>query len=341
MPEHDDPLWNPHAPADVDLRRLESLLAPYSARSRGLNTRLPRLPRLLPLRRPARAKRWLLAVAASLLMLCAVGYLLHGYRLHWESGQAWTLSGGVLGGARFAPGESLETGPGERVELSVARIGELTLSPESRLGLIVTEPGRHRVRLDRGHLRARIWAPPGYFGVHSGAAEVIDLGCDFDLHVAEDRSGRVVVNSGWIVYRIGEHERLVPAGHGLSFDAIRPGTPLRDDAPPALRDLLKRFDALNHAGEADRRALDKLADALAMSARDADAFTLLSVLSQRPELAAGPIYPRLAAALGVSANDVAHRQGWIAGKSEPRNAWWALLPTQPKQWWRNWRDLFD
>jgi hypothetical protein len=49
----------------------------------------------------------------------------------------------------------------------------------------------------------------------------------------------------------------------------------------------------------------------------------------------------LAAALGVSADDPVHRQGWIAGEHPPRNAWWDLLPTQPKQWWRNWRDLFD
>lgn len=330
MSEHDDPLWNPCLPADPALRRLESLLAPYSARTRGLQARLPRLPR------PAR-RRWPLALAASLLLVCTAGYLLHAHRLHWDTGRAWAMRDGA--GASLAPGEYLETGAGERVELRVARIGQLTLSPGSRLGLLATGPGRHRVNLERGHLRARIWAPPGYFGVHSGAAEIIDLGCDFDLFVAADRAGRVVVRSGWIVYRIGGHEQLVPAGHVLRFDAERPGTPLREDAPKAVRELVGRFDQLLGVASPESEAVHEVAEALAGQARDADAFTLLSMLSRRPDLAAGPLYPRLAAALGVPVDDADHRQRWAAGEVAPRVAWWARLPTQPKQWWRNWRDV--
>lgn len=157
--------------------------------------------------------------------------------------------------------------------------------------------------------------------------------------MAADRSGRVIVRSGWIVYQIGAHERLVPAGHVLTFDNSRPDTPLREDAPPSVRDLVGRFDAFQKAADPDTEALKVVAEALAIAARDAVAFTLLSILSQRPELAAGSLYPRLAAALGVSADDDRHRQRWIAGEAEPQSAWWKKLPTQPKQWWRNWRDL--
>jgi len=330
MSDHDDPLWSPGLPADPALGRLESLLAPYSAQRRGLQDRLPRLPR-------SGRRRWPLALAASLLLISTAGYLLHAHRLHWDSGRAWTMRDGA--GAGLAPGEYVETAAGQQVRLSVARIGQLTLSPGSRLGLLTTGPGRHRVSLERGHLRARIWAPPGYFGVHSGAAEIIDLGCDFDLFVAADRSGRVVVRSGWIVYRIGGHEQLVPAGHVLRFDAERPGTPLREDAPPAVRELVGRFDQLLGGASPAPAALHEVAGALALQARDADAFTLLSMLSRRPELAAGPLYPRLASALGVPGDDADHRQRWVAGEFAPRVAWWARLPTQPKQWWRNWRDV--
>lgn len=336
MHEHNDPLWDPRLPGDAQLNRLESLLAPSSAGARGLGQRMPRIPSPAPLRR-----HWPLALAASLLLCAVAAYLLHGLRLHWDEGRAWTLSSELQGSGQIAPGDVLATSAAETVELSVARIGRVVLSPMSRLSLLGTGPSRHRVRLDHGHLRARIWAPPGYFGVHSGTAEIIDLGCDFDLWVETDHSGRVAVRSGWIVYRVGGHERLVPAGHVLEFDARRPGTPLREDAPPAVRELVREMDALLAAASLDSLRLNALSVELAGTARDAEAFTLLSLLSQRPGLAAGPLYPRLATALKVPVDDPVHRQSWIAGEQAPRNTWWKLLPTQPKQWWRNWRDLFD
>lgn len=335
MSEHNDPLWDPRLSGDPSLRELERTLAPYSAAARGLQS----LPVPAPARRNRR-RRWPLALAASLLLSVTLGFLAHHYRLSWAQDRPWEVEQGTGQIAWLSPGESITTDT-HTATLSVARIGSVRLAPQSTLRLLQTGPDRHRVVLESGHLRARIWAPPGYFGVRSGSAEVIDLGCEFDLWMQPDRSGRVTVHSGWIIYRLGGEERAVPAQHSLTFDSQRPGTPLRDDAHQPLRERVIQFDRLLANVATDPAELDVIAAELAALARDDDAFTMLSLLTQRPELASGPLYPRLAEALGLEGIDEHHRRRWSAGDPAVRHAWWERLPTQPKQWWRHWRDAFD
>nr|WP_282452956.1 FecR family protein [Lysobacter sp. CAU 1642] len=288
-----------------------------------------------------RRRRWPLAVAAALLACAVLGPVLHAYRLHWQDGAAWSVRGADSVREALAPGGTLRTGAGQRLEVSIARIGALWLSPDSQLAMLRTAPGGHRVRLDHGHLRARVWAPPGYFGVNSGQAEVIDLGCDFDLWVEDDRSGRVAVRSGWIVMRLAGVEQTVPAGHVLHFDATRPGIPLRDEAPAPLGEVIGKLDAGLASGALTPAERGDLVAAILAGAEDADAFTLLSLLTRHPDLAAGPLYPRLAQALGGAQIEPAHRQRWVEGDAEAMHAWWRKLPVPPKQWWRYWRDGFD
>lgn len=333
MTPRDDALWDPALPADAELQQLQDTLACFGARARGLETRLPALPRTRP--RAAWLRRVAFAGVAAIVLLQA-GHL---YRLAWSDGTPWRVrsvdAAGVQALGTLAPERTLTTGAADSADIDVARIGRIALSPQSTLRLLETRSGRHRVELQSGHLRARIWAPPGYFAVTDRQAEVIDLGCDFDLWKRPDGSGRVLVRSGWVAYRVGAEDVLVPAGYAMHFSAEHPATPLRPQAATAFATAVQALDAA--LLRADAQAADAAAQIAADSAQDADAFTLLSLLSRHPGLAHGALYPRLAQALNATA-EPGHRAAWASGETAAVQAWWERLPTQPKRWWTHWRD---
>lgn len=333
MNERDDPLWNPDAPADGDLERIRRLLGPYGVGARGAT-----VPAFAPPRRRRRAWRWALAAGVAVLLLGG-GYR---YRLAWTPGGSWTAvrseGAAIAGETRLSPGQRLDTARSESATISVARIGRIRLSPDSGLRLVETAAGMHRVVLEHGHMRARIWAPPGFFAVRADDAEVVDLGCDFDLWKGLDGSGRVFVRSGWVSYRIGRDEILVPEGHALRFARGRAWTPLRTDAPAGFARAVRDLETAIASAGAVSPAIDGAAKRVAEAARDRDAFTLLSLLTRWPFLARTGLYPRLGAALDAGRGSDRHRQAWAAGDQDAMDAWWKKLPRQPKRWWVNWMD---
>ncbi len=334
----DDALWIPELDTDPELRRMQALLSPFSVRSRGLTLRPNRQ---ISRRNRARRVAWtLVALATACALVMGVGI----HRLAWQSDKPWGIvtldTGGQSTSGALAPGSMVTTGVGETVKLAVARIGELTLSPDSQLELTTTRTGMHRVRLDVGHMRARIWAPPGYFGVQSGAAEVIDLGCDFDLWKQVNGRGRVYVRNGWIAYQVASREVLVPAGYAMQFDATNFSTPVRSNADQGFVDAMRRLDQAIADDGSDSVSAVTAADQVAARATDNDAYSLLSLLSSQPRLASSDLYPRLAKAFSLPATDAAHRRAWTEGSQDAINAWWKKLPVQPKQWLGNWTDLF-
>jgi len=278
--------------------------------------------------------------AGIAILLLGAGYQ---YRLAWAPGDTWSVvrheGRGEKQRSQLRPGRALETASNETAKIAVARIGNIALSPDSTLRLVETEKGKHRVALEQGHLRARIWAPPGYFGVRAGSAEVVDLGCDFDLWKHHDGSGRVFVRSGWVSYRVGTEDILVPEGYALSFSDGMAQTPLRPDAPEAFASAVRELERATGSGDAEGKAVELAAQRVASTARDRDAFTLLSLLSRQPRLARTALYPRLGTALGVQGDSTDHRRAWEVGDREAIDAWWDTLPRQPKQWWANWRDV--
>lgn len=366
---HDhDPLWNPAVTGDADMRRMEALLGTFGAGARGLVEQMPTRPtaspdgddgRMPPIRyappgivrpvgRPHPRARWLRSVRGAAAVLAAIGLLLAAglaYRLSWRDGQPWQVTAARVDEKTptrwLVPGESLQSGVGETVDIDVARIGRIALSPESRMRLIETRAGRHRVELDRGHLRARIWAPPDYFAVSSSGAEIVDLGCDFELWKQPDGRGRVLVRSGWVAYRVGERDLLVPAGFELNFEGAHARTPVRAVADPTfVAAVIELEQALARSGpaSADTRTASAV---VAAAAADADGYTLLSLLTQEPRLASSALYPRLARALGEDTGDEPHRAAWLAGEAVAIDAWWDRLEVQPKTWWANWADAFS
>lgn len=327
MASRPDPLWSPYPSADDDVARLERLLRVYRHQP---STPPPWTASPVP---RSQRRRWRAVAAVGALAATLALATWWPWRLAWTDGAAWPVAGLAHIDALPLGGE-LATSEGEHARIEVARIGSLAVSPDTRLSLVETRGGHHRIALDHGHVRARIWAPPGHFGVRTGDAEVIDLGCEFDLWATTDGHGRMLVRNGWVMHAAGGRETLVPAGHAIVFDDNHAGIPRRGDIPAALDAAIDRVDRAMSTGA---RAVDA-EQAIAAQATHADAFALLSLLTRYPELADGPLYPRLARLLDVPADDTQHRTAWRAGSIHAIEAWWDRIPRPPKQWWRNWRD---
>src|SRR5262249_32922366 len=115
--------------------------------------------------------------------------------------------------------------------VDIARIGTMSVAPDSALTLSETTSIRHRVTLDRGSVSVRIWAPPGVFALRTPAGTIRDLGCIFDLTVDGAGTARVRVDTGWVQMDNAYGESLIPAGAVAEMRPLaRPGVPIYRDA---------------------------------------------------------------------------------------------------------------
>lgn len=335
-----DYLWDRSGPVDPEVARLERLLRDSA------HADVPRRVRRSPTPVPARPRRrWRMALAtAATLAVCALGMRLwYQQRLHWEAGQPWQVTA-QRGDARIdgrkldaasvlALDGTLETGAGTMTRLRAAGIGEIAIGERSRLRLVETRTGRHRVALQQGSLWARVWAPPGQFGVGVAGAEVIDLGCEFLLEVDADGNGSLSVLSGWVQVDNLRREVLVPQGARVRVNGDgAAGTPHAFSATPAFVAALEAIDARNGDVEPHGDEVRRLLGA----SRAQDAISLLVLLRDYPQLAEGPMFERLAALLPTP---VATRDAWSADRMAVLNAWWDALPyPRVKRWWTQWPD---
>jgi hypothetical protein len=336
-----DPLWDPTLPSDALVQALEQTLKPLRVKpnlpKEFIRSVQPMRPRQLASKRVV---RWLsLAAGLSILAL----FLGHQYRLSWPTSKAWTSvfsdASGQASHIALLPGEHVRTATAQFSELRVARIGSIKVAQNSELQLLETSAGQHRVKLNYGQMRAKIWAPPGYFAVTLDDVDIIDLGCEFELWKHPDGERGLQVQSGWVEARVHGQEILVPSGHRLSINAQTATTPVRMGASTKWLAQLQILDALLASKNIDSDAINLSAQKLTALSSEADRYSLLSLLTRFPALADSAIYPRLAGYLGQS-DQGNHRSAWRAGDQRAINAWWAKLPNQPKQWWRHWADAW-
>lgn len=332
MIEQPDPLWDPDLPGDRDLERLESILGTYR--------HVPKAGQAWPNNaRPSVAaghrRRISLAAAAALVACVAIVAAWMPWRLQWSESRHWTIetnAGSVQ--ETWGVGQTLATSARQSAMIRVARIGRMEVTPGTRIKLSDTRTGHHRLELLEGRVRARIWAPPGYFGIAAGASETVDLGCEFEMSRNPQGEGSIQVSSGWVMHRVNGQETLVPAGSILGFDESRSGIPLATTAAAGFRAAVEHLDRAMSKGQ---RAPDAEA-IVAGTATAADRFALLTLLTRYPALASGPIYPRLSTMFDEPALDPDHRKAWQHGSVHAMNRWWERIPRPPKAWWLNWRD---
>ncbi|MEO8554394.1 MAG: FecR domain-containing protein, partial [Kofleriaceae bacterium] len=224
-----------------------------------------------PLREPpsrlAPARRWLTPVTGTaigvVVAAAAVAYVWlghdHGAPCAGGPGFAFALSSGsaTCGGAvasrgTLPVGAWLETKRDAIADVKVADIGDLTVFGDSKLRLVSTDPTKHHLELARGHVAAKVTAPPRLFIVDTPAATAVDLGCQYDLTVAPNGATHLRVTVGAVSLEGKDGITYVPAGHEVDLlPGHHAGTPVPIDAPPELRAAVAKFDAGVADGLAD------------------------------------------------------------------------------------------
>lgn len=229
----------------------------------------------------AAAPGWRIAWAALVILIVAgIGFVWYhsrssnsGLRVASLHGAPRVGSQRVVSAARLAVGQWLETDGESRARINVGLIGEVEVESNTVVRLVESRATKHRLALERGKLRATIWAPPKLFFVDTPSAQAIDYGCQYTLEV--DQTGRSLlrVTLGWVALVLGGRESMVPAGAVCETrPGIGPGTPYSENASAALRGALARFD-FDNGGTAELETI--LAEA-----RGGDALTLWYLLSR-------------------------------------------------------------
>jgi hypothetical protein len=327
----DDYLWDRRGPRDEDVAALEALLGHFGAAPPD------------PGWRPAPAGGWRatpawLAAVAALVVACSAALWVGGRALR-PSWPVVRLAGVPVAGtvpvdvaARLALGEWLETDAVSRASLAVSTIGRLDVDPGTRLRLVESRDGAHRLALAHGRVHALIWAPPGQFVVETPSSRAVDLGCAYTLDVSREGRGSIEVSAGWVAFEHEGRESFIPAGARCETrPGVGPGTPYRIDAPPALVEALHVIDF----GRAD---LPTRHDALARvlgAARAEDAVTLWHLLGTSASGDREAVFDALASI--VPPPVLVTREGIRAGDRAMRDAWWNALDLGDAEWWRAWK----
>ena len=327
-PDHclDAYLWDPSTPPDPSVRAIEAQLA--GARFDPASTPLPRetrVPRSAAQR--TTGTRWLPGLAAAAAIFIVSGVALAAWRWTWPDGRAWTVAAAPASAPHaLAVGTPFAAPESEPALIRIARIGTMRVDGGTALTLRSTRSNRHRLVLEEGAVRVRVWAPPFSVAFHTPAGDVFDLGCEFDLTV-DSGSSHVRVTSGWVQLENVFGESVVPAGASSSMQQDRrPGVAVFDDAPEGFREAVRRL-------EDGDGAIQTILDL----ARPRDVLTLLQLV-QRDSLGSERLARRAFELAPPPDSDDFARV--IAGDRAALDRWMNALPLPALKsgWWWNWRD---
>ncbi len=337
----DDYLWDGSGTPDPDVQRLEVLLG--RLRTTPPVPQLPDVPVLSS--NASRTTVWsvrylmpLAAAAAAIVVMIALTWQTTRGAASWTvatvDGRPRIGATALAATGRIAVGQTLVTDAASRARMDVSTIGQVTIDPDTRVRLVDTRDGHHRLALERGTMHAVITAPPGQFIVDTPSARATDLGCAYTLHVDEEGTGIISVTAGWVAFEFNGIESFVPAGASARTDPTRgPGTPRYDNAPQAYREALDEFDY----GDTTRRAegLRYVLD----HAGNGDAVTLWHLLSRvdadtRPAVI-DALEDQVAMPSGVT------REAVMRLDKAALDQWWDTLGLGDTSWWRTWKHPID
>jgi FecR protein len=325
----DDYLWNGHGEPDEDVARLEGLLAPYGHRGT-----LPSLPS---------RSRWrssilpIVMAAASLVLVSAAAWFAFaarpgGWTVQSLAGAPVVAGLAIDGPSRLRVGQTLTTDGNSRARVAVGEVGRVDVEPNSRIRLLESRAGEHRMALDRGRIRAQIWAPPRFFFVNTPSAVAVDLGCAYTLDVDDRGWGLVRVTHGWVAFEYSGRESFIPEEAVCATrPRFGPGTPHYADAPAPLVEALSILDFSQTENVSRAAALDTVL----ATARRRDALTLWHLMSRGSKEERGRVYDRWVALVPAPAGVT--RDAVVAGDRRALDACWNQLGLDSASWWRLWK----
>ena len=175
-------------------------------------------------------------------------------------------------------GQVLETEADGQAQLEVPALGTVEVQAYTRVELVAAGDHQQRLRLHQGALEVSIFAPPGKFFVETPSGTAVDLGCAYSVSVDPSGNGRLAVSAGWVGFRLGRRESLLPAGAECSLRAGQgPGTPRMADASEYFRRAVTVLD-----GPSSQEDQAFALGTVLSQARPQDAFTLWHLLDSLP-----------------------------------------------------------
>ena len=336
-----DYLWDRSGEPDSEIQELETALAKFRHQDQPLafseTTEPERKRRVSVLPGPR-----FIALAAACVLIAVFGIARLRLQqtvpapISWEVARltgAPRIGSHAIGennrAANLAMGQILETDADSRATITASAVGEVSVEPNTRLRLLTTSPGRQRLALDRGTIRAFIWAPPGEFVVDTSSARAIDLGCAYTLQVDDSGAGLLRTTMGWVGFKLGNRESLIPAGAVCATrPKTGPGTPYFEDAAQSFRAALSAFDfAALTPGQRSERL-----DLIINQARRQDALTLWHLLLRVDARARERVYDRLRALVPPPQNVT--REGILRLDQRMLDDWWSELGFGDISLWR-------
>jgi ferric-dicitrate binding protein FerR (iron transport regulator) len=260
--------------------------------------------------RPASSRRRWVPLAS----LAALALTLLFLVVHRTQRPSWEVTG-LPGTSRLRLGETLQTSAASEAQIKIANIGNLIVSPNSQIRLLVSKSDQHRIALDRGKIEAQTWSPPRLFIVDTPAASAVDLGCRYTLQVQPDGSSLLHVTLGLVALQRDNEETIVPAG---AFCRTRkgdgPGTPYFEDASADLQAAVAKIDSLDDGPERLKQI-----EVVVRESHIRDALTLWHLIPRVDTQARGMIYDRLAQLLPPPPEVT--RDGIVALNPKMLDAW--------------------
>ena len=330
-----DELWDRSGPLDPEVLRLE----------RVLGTLRQAMDERAVLHFPARAadKRATPAFIAVVLTLAASVVAL--ISLSWRTvapqpafavtrlAGAPTIGSQAIGeSAQLRVGNYLETHADGLVNVDISTIGRIQVEARSRIGLVSSRPGQHRLQLVRGTMHALIWAPPGQFVVDIPSTTAVDLGCAYTMTVDDEDVGHIKVTTGWVGFEWRGRESFIPAGAVcLTRRNLGPGTPFYEDTSSAFQTALETIDQQSGTAATRSAALDRILS----EARKKDTVTLWHLLTRVDPADRGRVFDRLAGFAPPPAGVT--REGVLSGQKQMLDDWWDTLGLGAANWWRVWK----
>ena len=329
----DNYLWDRTGKPDPEVQRLERLLSQFRSDQP--------VPEMGTIQAPARRTRFwvlwrpLVAIAAMVILVAGVWEVLQRSKPSWDvasiqgSPKIGSSRMGEVG--RLTVGQWLETDAGSRAILSIGKIGQVEIEPNTRVRLVKARATEHRIALARGTMHATIWAPPRLFFVDTPSATAVDLGCAYTLTVDDTGAGLLHVTHGWVAFDFHGRESFAPEGALCATrPGVGPGTPYYEDSSASFQHALTQLDFGPPAASGHRIALDTVLS----EARPRDALTLWHMISRVDAKERGPVYDRMAELTppppGVT------RDGILRLDQHMMDLWWDQLGLGNTQWWRLW-----
>jgi hypothetical protein len=326
-----DYLWDRSGEADATVAELERLMAPLAwqprpwtgfAGERGWRRTLP----------------FVAALAATIAIVTGLGVF-----VEWSSRQPDqtvgvtrlegipTIAGApIRDGQALTAGRWLETNGTAKALVEIENVGRIEVQPSSRLALVRSRTGDHRLHLARGTVQAVIVSPPGQFSMDTPSSTAVDLGCVYTMTVGDDEIGLVQVLAGWVGFAWRGRESFIPAGAScVTRPRLGPGTPYYEDTSQAFRAALTTIDSGGSAAERTAAI-----DLVLAESRPRDVLTLWHLLTRVKGADRDRVLDRLAGFVqrpaGVTLDAVRN------GSKDALDAWWNALDLGTTSWWRTW-----